>query len=106
MALRFPGRALWSISVKHSLASTEKLLPASRSHHWWIPYNGLEKLLLQSIFSVFITESLLHRHLQFEFVITFSLSVSILEQWLHPEKKEEIAFVLIVWRETIFIRYP
>lgn len=41
-----------NISVKHSLASAEKLLLASRSHQWWIRYNGLEELLLQSIFSV------------------------------------------------------
>lgn len=89
MALHFPGRVLQNISVKHSLASAEKLLFASRSHQWWIRYNGFEELLLQSIFSVFIMESLLHRDLQFEFAITFSLSVSILELWLHPEKKKK-----------------
>lgn len=109
MALRFPGRVLQNISVKHSLASAEKLLLASRSHQWWIRYNGLEELLLQSIFSVHYGVTSPQRfaiwicHYLFSQCKYFRAVTSSSKK---KKKKKEIAFDLIVWRETIFIRYP
>lgn len=103
---RFPGSALPAIPAKHGLASQGKLLLARRLCQWWLLYNGLEKLLPQRLLSAFSVEFLLHRDLQFEFVITFPLCVSMLEQWLLLEERKWIPCLHFAGGKAIFTRYP
>ena len=85
---RFPGSVLPAIPAKHSLASRGKLLLAWGLCQWYLLYSGLEKLLLQCLFSAFSVELLLLRDLQLEFVITFSLCVSMLTAVTSSRRKE------------------